>query len=236
MKKTAVPFWLQIVAILLVGIIVSGAAFLIAQKHIIERQNENLERHKVTFAYLDGTVIETKEVPYGKGVFPPALTDEGVFRGWSKGFNAVVTDIEVHPVYHTITENNLFCFDSVYVKEGEEFALDLRIAGHVSVSSGELTLKYDTEVLKFLKSKNVQQCTITEPVDGELKIVFDSEDPIKMETTLSQLYFFAKEKNVYNTEIILKASNVKVVADGEKIPADCATINNKVFFMQEVVE
>lgn len=234
MKKIKIPFWAQIVAILLVGVIASSVAFLIARNSVTKHQNENLEKHTVTFAYLDGTVIETKEVVHGKGVFPPELTDEGVFRGWSNGFNAVVADVEAHPVYHNIAENNLFYFDSVYVQEGKEFSLDVCVGGYVSVSSGELTLEYDAEVLEFLESKDMVQCTVSESTKGELVICFNSDTAIKTETLLSQLRFLAKEKDAYATEVILKASNIKVVAEGQEMPADCATINNKVFFLQEV--
>ena len=234
MKKIRIPFWMQIAAILLAGILASGAAFWIAQEYMSNRQTEELEKHTVTFAYLDGTVIEIKEVTHGKGVFPPELTDEGVFRGWSNGFNAVVADVEAHPVYHSITENNLFHFDSVYVQEGNEFTLDICVGGHVSVSSGELTLEYDAEVLEFLDSKDMVKCTVSESTKGELVICFNSDTVIKTETLLSQLRFRAKEKDAYATEVILKASNIKVVAEGQELPADCATINNKVFFIQEV--
>lgn len=234
MRKIRIPFWIQIVAILLAGVIASGVAFLIARNSITTHQNESQEKHTVTFAYLDGTVITTKEVSHGKGVFPPELTDEGVFRGWSNGFNAVVADVEAHPVYHSITENNLFYFDSVYVQEGTEFSLDICVGGYVSVSSGELTLEYDVEVLEFLELKDMVQCAVSETTKGELVICFNSDTAIKTETLLSQLRFVAKEKDAYATEVILKASNIKVVAEGQEMPADCATINNKVFFLQEV--
>ncbi len=234
MKKIKFPFWLQIVCILLVGIIASCIAFGIAQKSMEDQKAAEAIKHTVTFAYLDGTVIETKEVTHGKGVFPPKLTDEGVFRGWSNGFNAVVADVEAHPIYHSIKENNLFYFDSVYVQEGKEFSLDVRVGGYVSVSSGELILEYDPDVLDFIESKNTIPCVITEPTEGKLVICFNSDTVIKTETLVSQLCFLAKEKDAYATEITLKASDIMVVAEEGEIPADCATINNKVFFLQEV--
>ena len=234
MKKLRIPFCLQILSIFLAGILASGLAFWIAQEYVSNRQNEKMEKHTVTFAYQDGTVIETKEVTHGKGVYPPKLADKGVFRGWSSGFNIVEADVEAHPVYHTITENNLFYFNSVYVQEGNTFFLNLCVGGNVSVSSGELTLMYDTEVLDFLESKETQQCMVAEPTKGKLVIQIESDITIRTETLISQLQFLAKEKDVYSTELVLKASNMKVFADGQEIPSDCATINNKVFFLQEV--
>lgn len=234
MKKIKIPFWIQIVTILLIGVIASGAAFWIAQRIVAKKQEQNIVKHTVTFAYLDGTVIERKEVSHGKGVFPPELTDDGVFRGWSTGFNAVQNDIEAHPVYYAIKENNLFYFDSVYVQEGNSFSLDVCVGGHVGVSSGELTLQYDPEVLEFKASKNTAFCTVTESTKGTILIQFDSEEVLNAQTLLSQLQFYAKEKDAYATEVILRASEMQVVVEGQEIPADCATINNKVFFLQEV--
>lgn len=234
MKKIKIPFWIQIVTILLIGVIASGAAFWIAQRIVAKQQEKNVEKHTVTFAYLDGTIIETKEVSHGKGVFPPALKDEGVFRGWSTDFNAVQNDIEAHPVYYAIKENNLFYFDSVYVQEGKEFSLDVYVNGYVNVSSGKLTLQYDTEVLEYIDSKNIECCTVTESTKGTIVIQLNSEEVIKEQSLLSQVRFYAKEKDAYSTEITLKASDMQVVVEGQEIPADCATINNKVFFLQEV--
>ena len=234
MKKIRIPFWLQIIAIFLVGILASGVAFWIAKDIVSNRQSETMEKHTVTFAYQDGTIIETKEVSHGKGVFPPQLADKGVFRGWSSGFNIVEADVEAHPVYHTIAENNLFYFDSVYVQEGKEFSLDLYVGGQVSISSGELTLAYDTDVLDFVGTSDGGPCTVAETTEGEIVLRFDSDTTIKEEALLSQLRFYAKEKDAYATEVVLKASKMMVVAEGQEIPADCATINNKVFFLQEV--
>ena len=120
------------------------------------------------------------------------------------------------------------------MQEGKEITLDVRVGGQVSVSSGELTLMYDPEVLEFLGSDSMAQCTVTESGEGELKLCFESADAIRSETLLSQVRFLAKEKDAYATEVSLKASNMKILTDGQELPADCATINNKVFFLQEV--
>lgn len=113
-RKIGIPFWVQILAILLVGVLASGVVLLLAPDKQQTAPQETVVQHTVTFAYQDGTVIETKTVEEGKGVFPPVLETNGVFRGWSAGFNAVKADIEVHPVFYNIKEENLFYFDSVY--------------------------------------------------------------------------------------------------------------------------
>lgn len=232
-KMPPIPFWLQITGILMIGAFASLIIFLAAGFQGAG-QTESLPKHTVTFAYLDGTIIETKEVEHGKGVFPPELDGEGIFRGWNVGFNAVTTDVEAHPEYYNGSEDNLFYFDAVYVQEGNEFSLGVSVGGHVGFSSGELTLRYDTDVLEFIEAEENVQCTVTEEQAGEIKIQMQSAESITEQALISKLVFRAKEKNAYCTQIDLSAANVKTVVGGQEIPADHATINNKVFFLQEV--
>lgn len=235
-KKTGLPFWAQILAILLVGVLASGAVLLFAPKQQKTTPEDNTEKYSVTFAYQDGTVIETKTVKKGKGVFPPAVEGNGVFRGWSGGFNAVTANVEVHPVFYGIKEENLFCFDSVYVKENTEFSLDLYVGGVVSLSSGIITLSYDTDVLEFRNTENPECVDVTEKKPGELTIQVHADHSFREETLLSKLVFFAKVKDAYSTQIDLAASDVNTIANGKVISANYATINNKIFFLQEVEE
>ena len=239
-KKISIPFWIQIFAILLVGVIASVIVLLFApnrhQPATETTPGANVIKHTVTFAYLDGTIIETKTVEEGKGVFPPVLETTGVFRGWSAGFNAVKADIEVHPIFYNIKEENLFYFDSVYVKEDTEFTLDLYVAGVVNISSGTITLSYDTDVLEYKKSDGMDGLIISENKAGELTIQFSTDTPLNEKTLISQLSFYAKKRDAYSTQVNLSASDTMILSNGKEISANCATINNKIYFLQEVGE
>ncbi len=229
-RKQGIPFWLQIAVIIVVGVAASAVVWIT----MTAKPPRDIVKHKVTFAYADGTIIETKEVEDGKGVYPPEISHKGVFRGWSAGFNRVTEDVEVHPVFHAIKEDNLFYFDSVYVKEGDQFSLELCLGGKVNVSSGVLTLIYDTEVLEYVPTSENALCEITQGEAGEVTIVFDSDSPITKESALAQLTFIAKKKDAYSTEVGLSAKDVMIVSNGQNVPADCATINNAIYFLQEV--
>ena len=235
-RKISIPFWVQIFAILLVGVIASGIVLLFAPEKQPSESNENVKKHTVTFAYPDGTVIEEKIVEEGKGVFPPAFESNGVFRGWSAGFNAVKSDIEVHPIFHDIKEENLFYFNSVYVKEDTEFALDLYVGGKVHLSSGTIILSYDTDVLEYKNFDGIEGLDISEYKDGELTITFSNDTPFKEEVQLSHLTFYAKKKDAYWTQVNLAAKDVQVVEDGSANIPVYATINNRIYFLQEVEE
>lgn len=228
-KRKGIPFWLQITMILLLGVVAS-----LVVRMVYSGTDANLPQYTVTFAYQDGSVIDTKEVTEGNGVYPPEYVGDGIFRGWSGGFNNVTADVEVHPILHGISEDNFFYFHSVYVEEGKKFTLDVHLGGRVNISSGELTVFYDPEVLEYLEAAPMDCCEAELVGEGELKLTFSSQEPIREEKLLAKLHFRALEKNAYSTEVQLQAKNMKIVtAEGEE-PADCATINNKVYFLQEV--
>ena len=225
--RKKLPFWIQITAILLVGALASVAVFFIAK-------DIKAEKYTVTFAYQDGTVIDNKEAKTGKGVFPPDFSTEGVFRGWSAPINNVKTDIEVHPMIYDIVEDNLFYFNSQYVKEGKQFGFDIIIGGKVNVLSGELTIYYDKDVLDFQNADCIEGAKISEKKKGELLISFGFDKAITEKSVLSNLKFKSKKVDAYSTELQLSAQNVKSTEKGKEVPAVYATINNDIFFLQEV--
>lgn len=226
-KGRKIPFWVQILSIVLAGILATvGVVFYF--------QDKKIERYTVTFAYGDGTVIEKKEVKSGQGVFPPAVETNGVFRGWSGAINQVKQNIEVHPQIYDIVEQNLFYFDSQYVKEGKKFTLDIYVGGTVSVSSGVLTLEYDPKVISYKSYDGLNFSSVEKTEDGKLLIKFDSDDLLKEKTKLASVTLYAKKQDVYATQVNLSGKEVKVLSGGSEKQADFATINNKIYFLQEV--
>lgn len=159
-----------------------------------------------------------------------------VFRGWSGAFNNVTADIEVHPQFMDITDENLFYFNSVYVQEGKEFSVDVKLGGEVNLSSATLSISYDSEVMDFIKSEDEGVCKVTKEKDGELKLSIQNDVPVTEPTQLSQLTFKAKEKDVYATQIDLSCKDGKYMEKGAEKPATTATLNNKIYYLQEVEE
>ena len=239
-QKKKLPFWLQIVIIIVIGVIISGIVFFIVSNIKTNIKNEeaqsNAGKHTVTFAEQDGTVIETKKVSDGKGVFPPTCKTDKVFRGWSGAINEVTADTEVHPQFMDITDENLFYFNSVYVQEGKEFTVDVQLGGEVNLSSATLSISYDPEVMEFVNSKDESVCKVTKDKDGELKLSIQGDAPVTEPTQLSQLTFKAKEKDVYATQIDLSCTDGKFKEKGAEKPATTATLNNKIYYLQEVEE
>ena len=233
-----IPLWLQIVIILLCGATLSAATFFIIKGiKAPEKQSESNEDYTVKFAYQDGTVIGEKTVQSGKGVFPPIPEGVDVFRGWSGAVNNVESDIEVHPLFYEITDDgNLFYFNSVYVQEGEQFTLDLYLSGKVNISSAELTILYDTEVMEYVGTESTDICNETEHNSGEIKLMLNSNSPLKAKTELAQITFKAKKKDVYATEIELGCKHAVLKEAGKETPVTASTINNKIYYLQEVGE
>ena len=226
-KKKGVSLLFQIVAILLIGIIASSGTYLFIQ-------DKNRERFTVTFAYGNGEIIEQKVVKSGNGVIPPDCDTEAVFRGWDKTINHVSADMEVHPSFYKIVEDNLFYFDSVYAQEGRKFSIDLMLAGKVNISNGELTLKYDEKVMRYMSFDSSKTIEIAKTKPGEIVVRFSGDDILTEKTKLAQITFYAKRKDVKYSQITLSANEANVWFNGEEIPADCATINNNIYFLQEV--
>jgi len=219
--------WLQIIAILLVGIIASFGVFFYIQ-------DSKIERFTVTFADGDGEVIEEKEVKSGKGVIPPAFDTDLVFRGWDITINNVTSDIETHPSFYRIVEDNLIYFNSVYVQEGKKFSIDLTLSGKVNISEGKITLSYDSEVMTYKKYDGYDITEVKETKPGELTINFKSIEALTKKTALAQIEFYAEKKNVNYTQVELKADKANLIIKGDKKFADCSTINNNIYFLQEV--
>ena len=236
--KKRIPFWLQVTIILLCGVLISGIIFLIAQNKKsddTEKKTYNKDQHTVTFAYQDGTVIDTKTVGAGKGVYPPIPETDDVFRGWSGPVNNVTSDVEVHPIFYNILEDeNLFYFNSVYVKEGEDFSIDIMLTGAVNLSKAELTVSYDSEVMQFVSATDSDICEMNEREKGELILSINSDKPITEKKQLVQLSFMALEKDVQSTQIDLNCKNAEVIEAGKDKPVTVSTINNKIYYLQEV--
>lgn len=226
-KKKRLPLWFQLIAIFLIGLIASIGTYLFIQ-------DKNTERFTVTFAYGDGTVIDQRVAKSGNGVIPPDYETDCVFRGWDGIINNVSADMEVHPLLYNIVENNLFYFDTVYAQEGRKFSIDLILAGKVNVSNSELTLKYDEEVIAYKSFDGIEIIEITQTNPGELIVHFNSENILTEKTKLAQINFYAKKRDVKYSQITLSANEANAVLNGEEIPADCATINNNIYFLQEV--
>lgn len=235
-KRKPLPLWMQFIGIVLIGAVVSAGVFF-AIKHIKTRANHKSSsntEYQVTFAYNDGTVIDRKQVKEGKGVIPPDIEVPGVFQGWSTGINNVRKDIEAHPLFYQISDENLFCFDSVYAIEGNDFDISIILTGIVNISSADIAISYDPEVMEYIGSSENEFCKVSLSDPGELLLTLRSNAPIKETTALSEIKFRAIEKDVYSSSIQLSASNALLIVSGEEIPVTVSTLNNTIYYLQEV--
>lgn len=237
-----VPFWVEIVMILLCGVIVSVLLYSAVRRSTSEPttllptpSNGNDKWYTVTFAYQDGTVIEKKQAHEGNGVVPPIFETDGVFRGWSTPFNALHSDVETHPmVYSGNGDENLFCFNSVYVKEGDTFVVDLELKGRVSISSVDILISFDPDVMEFLGSKDADYCSVETAGTGQLVMTIKSAEPLRTPDLLTTLTFRAKVMDVYSSSISLQGSNGKYYDTSGEVPATVTTLDNKIYYLQEV--
>lgn len=248
--RRKLPFWLQILLILLAGAVLSVIVLLVMRgsktkdatqptqtqtEPSAETNNGPLREYTVTFAYQDGTVIDTRKVKEGHGVFPPELKTDHVFRGWTGRFNHVTSDTEVHPMTYEISkEENLFYFNSLYVKEGEVFSIALDLAGSVNISKATLEISYDPDVMELQQFTESPFCAMEETEPGLLTMKLDSETPLREKTSLATITFLALKKDVYSTQISLRCKDPILVTPGGETPVTGTTINNEIYYLQEV--
>lgn len=241
-----IPFWLEIVLILFLGVIASAAVYIVGSStrtatsesaQSSERWEDTIDPtrvHKVRFAYSDGTVIAEADVHEGKGVVPPPLETDAVFRGWSSQIGRVLSDKEVHPMFYSIVEENLFYFNSAYVLNGTDFSLPIILSGNVNISAGELTIRYDAQVLHYQDAACMDGCTVHMKEEGTLILSFETSDVLTEKTILGILDFNADGADVISTDVLLEANRGRIQTDDAEKPVVFSTINNKVYFLQEV--
>lgn len=196
--------------------------------------DKNAERYTVTFVQADDTVIEQRKVKTGYGTIPPAYETEGVFRGWNTAINCIQSDIEAHPMVYDIVEKNLFYFDSQYVQEGKDFTLGLFLGGDVNLSNAEIELTYDPRMMEYKKANGAESCIISLTEDGTVLMTVDCDCNLSQKTKIADIVFNAKKEDVYSSEIQLSAKNVLCISSDKRISEECATINNKIYYLQEV--
>lgn len=236
-EKKTTPFWIQVALILLAGVLLSLGIWMYSNSlHNDSEQEHESKSFKVTFAAGDGAVIAEKNAEREKGVLPPEIEiGEGtVFRGWDNRINCIRADIETHPILYPIKESNLFYFNSEYVFEGEDFELELLLGGNVNISSGELNIEYDPEVLTFIDADESECCRAKLTENGTITVTLNSESVLTDSTSLAVLKFHAEEKDAYSTRIDLIGGAFTVREAGKETPIDSATINNNIYFLKEV--
>lgn len=234
-KRESIPFPIQIILILLFGVVLSIIAVAIIRERFNPNNKDLIDSvYLVTFAQQDGTIIETKTVHEGKGVTPPEYETEGVFRGWSNPFNAVTSNVETHPMVYQVADENLFCFNSVYAKEGEQFTIQLNLTGAVYISDADLIIEYDPLVMDYVFSNCAECCAVSEAESGKLNVEMRTEYPVDEEIQLAELTFYAKPENVYSTQINLRCMNGTLKTGTKAFPVTVSTINNKIYYLQEV--
>ena len=144
--------WIGVVSILLAGILVS-TMIIFADPN---RNNETISTsdlpiYTLTFVDERGDLLEQQEVHAGGFAVPPKMEsyNDGIaFCGWSQKLYDINRSTEMYPVYQNLhQEQNVFYIDSQVAQLGDELEANLFLSGIVRLSSINLILEYDSEVL-----------------------------------------------------------------------------------------
>lgn len=115
---------------------------------------EKQENRTATFFSDDGSILRIESVEPGVLPAPPSLPEisyENIFLRWDYPDTATEGDVEIYPVYQTISGmQNAFVIPGAYGKCGETINLPLRLCGEVTLCGFDLAVEYDPEVLQLI--------------------------------------------------------------------------------------
>lgn len=225
--KVNIPFWGQMAIILGIGIVISAAILIISKNG---SNNIPTNKYTVRFCTEAGRLIEAKQVTENEGVIPPEVIEQGyIFRGWSRPINNINSDTEVTPLYQKINgETNYIFYNTKYVKEGEDFEIPILLGGNIDIKSGQIIIEYDEKAFELNDVTGNAVSTYKEE-DGKIIIELDTSHINETISDFINLKMYANEIDAYYTGFDISAN----LTNQKNNVADYATLNNKIFFIQE---
>lgn len=180
----------------------------------------NIDSYTVTFAYEDGSEIDTQIVNYAESAEAPAVEDEGnmKFVGWdSDEWNCVTEDITVHPVFKDESEiiDITFDRDKYQMEAGATYKINATITAPEEYEDVNDAVVWSSDNEEVATVDNTGEVTSLKA--GTANIYATSVDDINMavcEITVAP--------SVNNSIVLNNLSSLGVDSEGylRKIPLD----------------
>ena len=144
-----------------------------------KKDSSNDSIFTVTYLADNDSVLKVDRVQVGSASIPPVepeMTYGKVFTKWDKDFSTVESDLVIHPTCDSFAgKDNVFSLPGAYVRTGEYVSVPLSLSGDVLVSGFDLTVSYDTKMLKLDSVYNVDGDVYwNEATPGQIRINFAS--------------------------------------------------------------
>lgn len=232
--------WKGVIVILSAGILISGGMIL----HAHTKQDQasvatpDMPIYTVTFLDDRGEILEQQQVPEGGFAVPPAKESPNngmVFRGWSQKLYDINRSTEVTPVYQDLrNEKNAFYIDSQCAQLGEEVTTDLWLCGNVCLSSIQLSLEYDPNVLLDLKCDTAgSPFTVVSTEPGAVILRLDETQNLTGLITVASICFSINPESdtIAKTRIRIDMEDPAMMKEGGEVGADSCAVHSDIFLL-----
>lgn len=159
--------------------------------------SENLDKkHTVTFYSNDGTVLKVDSVNANSSALPPVsprVTYGTVFKSWDKDFSSVTKDLEIYPICENIQGRlNVLAVHSVYSQKGQKAYVPIQLCGDVCVSGLDITIRYNSELLKLESVEEDQAVVYNDEVPGIIRLNYVSSENTVADVDICNLSFLVE--------------------------------------------
>lgn len=175
----------------------------------------------VTFVDYNTNVIDEKQVEYGgTATLPTNPNREGyIFKGWNGQYENVTSNQTVTAEYISADANNIFYLESTSTKKNEDFTINLNVQGTVKISSTDLEIHYDKDVLEAVSANDEEtEAVVNIENPGVIYCNFSRSQDRTKKFLLSDLTFKVKNgATVKNTEIYIVMNKCGCFTEDGKI-------------------
>lgn len=176
------------------------------------------KEYEVIFYSDNEKVLSVSKITHGQMATPPVapqLSNGLIFQKWDKELLNVRENMQIHPCYTAVSESeNAITLPGTYGVCGTTVSIPLKLCGKVCLSGVDLTVEYDSDVLRLNGIEDEDQA-----------IIYNSENPgvvrlnyVSLENTTAEVDFcnlsFSIIKEVSETPIRLKVNSI--CANGEE--------------------
>lgn len=227
-----------IVSIVCVCIIIAIALSVIVYKKAVKHIGEggHFPDYYITYKTDDGTILARDGIQRTAPAISKTLIPENpgrVFIGWDKDIRTAEGDIETIAQYLDVkNENNVIALSTRYGKLGDIVKFPLRVLGNVKLCGADITLSYDTELLKFIKDEKTDKAVTVEK-DSKACLIyvrFVGADNANGELDLTDLCFKVMGTEQADTDIkILVKDIVQIDSENNIVSADYGVVDAKMY-------
>lgn len=146
---------------------------------IVLKINAKSTGNKFTVTFFDANdnkfeIVKVKEGDAAKPKKQLPEVQNAVFKGWDRYINNVTNNLEVHPIYQSVTSDyNAFYIDTYYASEGEELSVNLKLGGIITVTTATIGIAYDEQVLDLIKVNDSDYLSEISADEGYIKLILD---------------------------------------------------------------